>query len=282
MLEFTSIPTELQLSVLDFLPARTLLNFAQANHVANTLTASHLNSTVNKLTNENNKLFISVFSPQNKARLVETYNTVCLSNPNSVTSTPAVEKADFSCTGLEARGVDMNKVSEQLQFLANSQKEATNNQSTLFHALQHQSKDLYHTIFKLGNIQYTRDPLQFQSKEAPASPIQVREEKPINLIVNEDEPFIKLQLEMQLKSFSNSELSSLLKFSSRISPPQTFSSGTLESEDKTISVDYSIQKGEEVPPNGGYDYDVFHNYYLRLGTVKVNSSYLLHRIEQSN
>lgn len=264
MFHFTSLPTELQFQVLDFLPTSALLNVSEVNRHFNSLAISKITFEIHDLTSPEKGVFISVFSPQNKDRLVETFNTICVSNPNTKLNTPSLEK------GTVNRGsVDMNLVADRLEQLKSIQ-DRHRDQPMLFQTV-HQSHNVENSVFQLGNLEFTRDPLKSSNTSVPVD----HSSNELNLIVNEDEPFIKLHFEMHQKK--NGSLTSLFKFNSRLRQLDSASrsSGTLYSANKAASVDYVLEKGEELPPRGDYDYDVFYKYKIKFGNFTVKNSYLL-------
>lgn len=279
MFNFLNLPTELQLRILDFVPPKTMINVVESNKQLNALGLSSLSSNINNLTAENNSIFISVFSPQNKNRLIETFNTICVSNPSSKQisslSTPTFSKS------LQTSQIDMNQVSDKLYSLLYKE---TENKPILFQTLLQAPKTNYNTVFQLGNLEYTKDPLKINQMETPISnSIKNGANSNMNLIVNEDEPFIKLHIEMKLKNSNG--LSSLFKFNTKLSQldsENTSVNGVISSEDNAVTVDYILEKGMESPPRDGYDYDVFYNYQIKFGEIQVNNGYLMHSIENVN
>lgn len=266
LFNFQSLPTELQLQVMDFLPARSLMNLLESSKRMNSLALSSLNSEINDLTTENDSIFISIFSPQNKNCLIRTFNAICVSHSGSQLPTPTLAKT------LQNSQVDMDQVSNKLSSL-----QPVENKPILFQTLYQQPQNSYNTIFQLGNLEYTRDPLKLGQTETHTP------EKSTNLqlIVNEDEPFIKLQFEMQL--MCKNRLKSIFKFNSRLRQlkDQGTVSGIITSKDNTVSVDYTLTKGEEIPPQSGYDYDIFYNYEIHFGKIEVKNSYLMACVENS-
>lgn len=279
MFNFPNLPTELQLQILDFVPTKTLINVLESNKQLNALALSSLSSNINNLTAENNSIFISVFSPQNKNRLIETFNTICVSNPssNQISSlpTPTYSKS------FQTSHIDMNQVSDKLSSLLSKE---TENKPVLFQTLFQAPKSNYNTVFQLGNLEYTKDPLKVNQVETPISnTIKNGGNSNMNLVVNEDEPFIKLHIEMKLRNSKG--LSSLFKFNTRLSQLEnenTSINGVISSDDNSVTVDYTLEKGMELPPRSGYDYDVFYNYQIKFGEIQVNNGYLMHNIENVN
>lgn len=279
MFNFPNLPTELQLQILNFVPTKTLINVLESNKQLNALALSSLSSNINNLTAENNSIFISVFSPQNKNRLIETFNTICVSNPssNQISSlpTPTYSKS------FQTSHIDMNQVSDKLSSLLSKE---TENKPVLFQTLFQAPKSNYNTVFQLGNLEYTKDPLKVNQVETPISnTIKNGGNSNMNLVVNEDEPFIKLHIEMKLKNSKG--LSSLFKFNTRLSQLEnenTSINGVISSDDNSVTVDYTLEKGMELPPRSGYDYDVFYNYQIKFGEIQVNNGYLMHNIENVN
>lgn len=279
MFNFPNLPTELQLQILNFVPTKTLINVLESNKQLNALALSSLSSNINNLTAENNSIFISVFSPQNKNRLIETFNTICVSNPssNQISSlpTPTYSKS------FQTSHIDMNQVSDKLSSLLSKE---TENKPVLFQTLFQAPKSNYNTVFQLGNLEYTKDPLKVNQVETPISnTIKNGGNSNMNLVVNEDEPFIKLHIEMKLRNSKG--LSSLFKFNTRLSQLEnenTSINGVISSDDNSVTVDYTLEKGMELPPRSGYDYDVFYNYQIKFGEIQVNNGYLMHNIENVN
>lgn len=275
LFNFQGLPTELQLQVVGLLPARSVVEILQASRHLNLLASSSLSSDVNDLTTESRSIFISIFSPQNKNRLVETFNTICVSNPSSQLPTPTLAKT------LQNTQVDMDQVSDKLSSLQPAgQRQPYENRPLLFQTSPQQPQNNHSTLFQLGDLEYTRDPLRMDENEIHklATPEKA---SCLHLMVNEDEPHIKLQLAMQL--MGNNGLQSLFKFYSRLNqlPSQGAVSGVLASENNAISVHYTLTKGDEVPPQSGYDYDLFYNYEVQFGEIEVKNGYLMDCVENS-
>jgi hypothetical protein len=267
----------------------------KTNSYLNSLAVSSITTQVNNLTEKNDIFFISIFSPQNKEKLVETFNTICVSNPSSQLHTPSLEKSlNYSSSSVSLKSsslIDLDKVSDKLLKL-----EPSYPHPLLFKTLhQFQSSNSYNTIFHLGNLEYTRNPLKLKDREAHVlneNNNNIRYSN-MNLKVHDDEPFIKIQFEMQLKKQVDdndntdnqiNKFKSLFKFNARINQlenDQSSVSGTLISDNKTVTVDYILHRGDEVPSNGGYDFEVFHNYDIQFGNFQVNSAYLINSFENS-
>ena len=268
---FLNIPTELQLRVLENVSVDTLQNLLITDKYFNSITLSSIHSTVNTLTASDDRFYFSVFSPQVKTHLIQTFNTTCVSTPiqNSQINTPLKTESDD-----KTLLVDLNRVSEKLNLISSN--------SSLFQSMNYNSNSFspYKSVFKLGDLQYTRNPLKYNSTNVPANEDSTTS---LSLVVNEDEPYINIQFEMQMKKdISSDNLSSLFKVHSRISPLKEIgasSTGVLYSDDKAVMVEYSILKESEVPPYNGYDYDVFHNYKINFGNIEINNTYLLDCIE---
>lgn len=271
---YTNLPTELQLRVLDHLPAISFCNVLQSNTSLNSLALSSVNSTINNLTdNGDQSFYISIFSPQNKRKLIETFNTICVSNPSSQLHTPSFEKST------QSKSIDLDQLSNKLNEL---DKNNNSLQSSLFIRTSRplQSQNFYNTIFQLGDLEYKKSPLKLHNTQIPVKSDE--KTSAMSLVVNDEEPFIKVQFEMQMQSESN--FISLFKFNTRLKQIHTNNtsvSGTLISENKAVSVDYTLHKGDELPPRGGYDYDVFHHYDIQFGSFQINATYLLHCYEQN-
>lgn len=288
MFDFHTLPTELKLQVLDFVPSNTLVNILESNRELNGLALSTLTSKINDLTTiENNSIFISIFSPQNKNKVIETFDAICVSNPSSNHSSQ-YSTPKFSKTSQNTH-VDMNQVSNKLSSLLNN----NNNNNVLYRTSlckSNQIQNEYKSVFQIGSLQYIRNPLKIDESEISVDnssqtslESRVSSLTPnLNLIVNEDEPFIKFQLEMKLMN-SNSKLDSLFKFNSKLTQLKNENSsvqGQISSDDNSIIIDYILRKGNEIPPNDGYDYDVFYNYEIEFNKIQVNNLYLMNCIEK--
>lgn len=269
MFEFCELPTELQLRVMECLPVRSLLKVLESNRRLNVLGLSTLASNVNDQTVGNNSVSISIFSPQNKDRLIETFSTVCVSGAGSRLATPTSLK---SCGGTS---IDMEELSERLATVAQARDMPLSLQPL------HEQSQRCSTVFELGSLEYRRDPLR--GKET-AVPNHDGPENPsiLHLIVNEEEPYINVQFEMHLNGRRGRK--SLFKFSSRIAQlaSKSASSGVLSSENQAVAVQYTLEKGDELPPRGGYDYDVFHNYFLHFENLQIKNTYFLDCIEATS
>lgn len=275
LFNFQGLPTELQLQVVGLLPARSLVDILQASRHLSCLASSSLSSEINNLTIENSSIFISIFSPQNKNRLVETFNTICVSNPSSQLPTPTLSK-----TLLDTQ-VDMDQVSNRLSSLQSSWRQRPyENRPLLFQTLYQKPQNSHSTLFQLGDLQYTRDPLRMEENETYKLETPEKASS-LHLVVNEDEPYIKLQFTMQL--MGSNGMKSLFKFYSRLNQLQHQGavSGVIASENNAVSVHYTLTKGDEVPPQSGYDYDLFYNYKVQFGEIEVKNGYLMDCVEKS-
>ncbi|TID14858.1 hypothetical protein CANINC_004529 [Pichia inconspicua] len=261
---FPYLPTELQLQVLDKVPSRDLLNLLCINKFFNNLALSTIESKIGNLV-FNQDFFISLYSPQLHHHLGETFNTICLSNPTSLVNTPKYPTTNESL-------IDMNQLCTKLNELENKPH------ALLFQSLSKSSQLIsgtcLKTLFRLGTLMSTYNPLDLKNSESGTISDQC-DQNNLLLLVHEDEPYIKFHLELKVKC--KDTFTSIYKFNTRLDPNSN--SGTINSDDNILSLNYKLTKGAEVPPRSPYDYDVLHYYNLEVGNVQINSLYLLHQID---
>ncbi|GMG20895.1 unnamed protein product [Ambrosiozyma monospora] len=306
--QFNTLPTELQLEVLKNADSRSLMGFLQSNkHYSNMVKYTVLSKLSKHLKSQDcvdpetfDKLFIGIFSPQSAQKQVELYETKCA---NSVETTPkhpisldsnaissrsgSVENdittmgMDLDLEELQRKLVSVEEVyEEELKHLASKNNNCIEQQQQ-----QYQSRNLESTIFKLGQLEKTRDPLRRQSEFVKANSSDSENQfanNNIHLIVSEDSKNIKLQFDLYFED-SDSSLGRLCSMPTRI---YTTLDADKEEEvqqfvllNGAVTIDCKICKGEEVPPRGPYDFDLFYNYYVEVLDMQVNNLFLLNCIE---
>lgn len=252
---FTSLPTELQISVLENLTSHDFKKFLQTSKYFNSLSLDVLSTKLNN--NNSSSIYLSIYSPQNENKLIETFNTILINSVKNPSNTPVLVKDANPL-------IDMNLVSDKLLNLSKPSADP---------------KLSYSTVLKLGDLKYTKNPLIIAQSDQPfdySDSNNIHNNK-INLILNEDEPYVNLHFEIKLKSASH--LNSLFKFNTKLSP--NTQSGVIYSDNNQVKINYNLVKGTELPPRSDYDYDVFYNYVINFGNININNLYLLSRIETS-
>ncbi|GME75511.1 unnamed protein product [Ambrosiozyma monospora] len=309
--QFNTLPTELQLEVLKNADSKSLMGFLQSNkHYSNMVKYTVLSKLANHLKSQDcvdpetfDKLFIGIFSPQSAQKQVELYETKCA---NSVETTPKHpisldSKAISSRSGSVENDVntmsmdlDLEELQRKLMSVEEVYEEELNHKFACKNKncmeqqqqqQQYQSRNLESTIFKLGQLERTRDPLRRQSEFIKAKSTDSEDQfanNNIHLIISEDSKNIKLQFDLYFED-SDSSLGRLCSMPTRIST-------TLDADKEeevqqivlmngAVTIDCKICKGEEVPPRGPYDFDLFYNYYVEVLDMQVNNLFLLNCIE---
>lgn len=275
--KFLDLPNELQLSIFNELESSVLNSTLYLNHHCYNLTKDIIISKINKFNKQENSILISLYSPQHRNRQIELYSTINMSKATTIANTPAAKGGNtpkmIGDASQEAL-VNMDDVNDKLLELSNF------NGASIDKSYFATSIDKDSSVFQLDQKRQTRDPLKIGSfTNLTTADNDIPKNNMINLVVNEDEPSIKLYLEIiyngteGLKSIyqSSTKLSQLVEIDTK--------RGMMNLEKGALNVEYKLTKIGETETNYGYGFDCSNEYFLEIGEVSIKNGYLLSMFE---
>lgn len=235
-----------------------------------------------------NSLLVSLFSPQNVENKIELYETKCVSNQSSTTSSGTHSVSMYSSSS-SASSTD-SLVEKDSSIVTDNNLQTLD---TMLTELDQHQEDTYSTAkvstltldplyscFALGSLLKLRDP--FTKKTSPfnqnSSGIL-----PMHLIVDEDSNAVKVSIQLSLPSSDpNTASTTVLDHSERIHINHaTTEPQCLLSLKKAFALTFKLEQGEELPPRGPYDYEIMTNYYLQVDSITLNNCYFLKCVEEA-
>lgn len=246
-MSYAVLPTEVKLNIVSRCDVGTLPELLRTNQESKELCLYSIKKELQEVVAKG-RLCVGIFSPQNKKGLAELYYTKCFE-----------EKSQFPPT----RAVDLPM---------------TGAGSKLVYATQEE----YKSTFKLGDLGGTRDPLksqEYSDSESEESEEEDLEDPSImTLEVSEDARYVQFHFTLHMKT--ESDCIKLAEVNTRLEVDQT--SGQLSFQGGKLKIAYKLEKGQEVEPQGPYDYDVLWNYQVQFTDFEIDNLYLLALIRGEN
>lgn len=255
---FTSLPSELQLSIVDECDAKSMAAVMETSQHMRNLCLYSLNKKMSRFTNGVN---ISAFSPQAvEQNSIKTFET-------SLANTPCNTKAEtLNSENIHA----LNRLLENINQdnIAGSQME-----EGVLYKTQHNTSETS-TKFHLERPTASGNPLVLSQLEKPIEAEGLS--STITVLVDEDSSTIKLHLNVSLPG-SKTVFSIVKKVSKNLCKKE---SSSLAGSRNEFNLSFKVTEGEVEPPKGPYDYEEFTNYHIDLSSLTVSNLFFLWCTEQ--